>query len=140
MKTVCVQFQPDRAPKASIQSISAIMLRIALAHKAVREFTIRRSRGRIRYVNFLFVGSDMGSVWGSIHALAFRHSRFGAVLRRACIATAEGSKGWSNYLLLHHFDPTQTLDRLAVPNPTLQPTSGASQFRGAKSDFRAARG
>jgi hypothetical protein len=139
MKTICVQFQPDRAPNTSIPNISAVMLRIALAQKAVGVFTIQRSRGHARYVNFLFVGSKIDAVWSSIRDLALRHRRFGAVLRRSCIATAEGSKGWSNYLLLHHFDSRQALDELPVPNTTLPPTSRTRKSNPQKRS-RAARG
>ena len=125
MKTVCLQFQPSRAPKISETNVSVLMLRIALAEEAVQTFTVQRNRSNQDYVNYLFVGHAVGSIWNAVRLRALRHRRFGAGLRRACIVTAEGSHGWQDYRLLHHFDSKQTLDKLSVPNKTLQPTSRA---------------
>ena len=36
----------------------------------------------------------------------------GPQLARASIATCQGSRGWDNYLLLHHYDRTFKLDSL----------------------------
>lgn len=33
-------------------------------------------------------------------------------LRRSSIVTCQGSRGWDDYRLLHHFDSRQPLDRL----------------------------
>jgi hypothetical protein len=44
--------------------------------------------------------------------LALRDKRLGAKLRRSSIVACEGSRGWDNYLLLHHFDPAVVLDRV----------------------------
>jgi hypothetical protein len=123
MKTVCLQFQPDRAPKVSVAIVSALMLRIALAERSVQEFTVRPSRSSEKYINYLFVGRAIGSIWNAVRSRALRHRLLGAELRGACIATAEGSRGWHNYLLLHHFDSIQTLDKLKVPNKGMQPTA-----------------
>jgi len=124
MRTVCLQFQPDRAAKVSVEHLSALMLRIALAEKGIREFTVQRNRSG-KYINYLFVGPAVGDIWSAVRGRALRHRLLGPSLRRACITTADGSQGWHNYLLLHHFDPKQTLDKLRAPNTTLQPPSRA---------------
>src|SRR5262245_40220556 len=113
MKTICLQFQPKRAPKVSVTTISALMLRIATAHDGVRQFTLQRGRASNQYINYLFVGHGVQSIWSAIRAKALQHRRVGSSLRRACIATAEGSRGWDDYVLLHHFDPRQNPDKLA---------------------------
>jgi hypothetical protein len=131
MKSLCLQFQPDRAPKISVGHLSASMLRIALAEKGTREFTVRRNRSET-YIDYLFVGPAVGALWSAVRVRAFDHRLLGASLRQACITTAEGSRGWKNYLLLQHFDPTQTLDKLRVPNHNIatgNPRVSASQIR-----------
>src|SRR5438552_12603617 len=110
MKTICLQFQPKRAPKVSITSASALMLRIALAHEGVRQFTVQRGLAGSEYINYLFVCRRIESIWRAIRVKALQHRQVGSSLRRACIATAEGSRGWDDYVLLHHFDPRQNPD------------------------------
>jgi hypothetical protein len=95
------------------------MLRIALDEKGIRQFTVQRNRSG-KHINYLFTGPAAGDIWSAVRIRALRHRLLGAPLRRACITTVEGSQGWHNYLLLHHFDPKQTLDKLKVPD-TLQP-------------------
>jgi hypothetical protein len=124
MRTLCLQFQTERAPKVSVAHLSALMLRIALAEKGIREFTVQRSHSK-KYINYLFVGSSVGGMWSAVRVRALHHKLLGASLRRACITTAEGSHGWHNYVLLHHFDQKQALDKLRVPNTTLQPPNRA---------------
>jgi hypothetical protein len=40
------------------------------------------------------------------------HGRLGPKLRRSSIVTCQGSRGWDNFRLLHHFDSRQPLDSL----------------------------
>jgi hypothetical protein len=115
MRTLCLQFQPYRAPKISVEQLSALLLRIAMAEKGIREFTVQRNRSA-KYINYLFVGTFVGGIWSAVRVGALHHRIFGASLRRACITTAEGSQGWHNYLLLHHFDPKQALNKPRVSN------------------------
>jgi hypothetical protein len=110
MKTICLQFQPERT-RVPVARVSALLLRIALEHKDVRQFTVQRGVSK-QYVNYLFVGPGVRSIWNVVEITTLRHQRIGKGLRRACIATAEGSRGWNNYLLLHHFDSRQNLDKL----------------------------
>lgn len=77
------------------------MLRISLAEKSVRTFTIQRSGTRI---NFLFEGNSRRRLWTAVH------SRLGLGLKRSCIVVAQGSKGWENRVLLHHFDPAVVME------------------------------
>jgi len=39
------------------------------------------------------------------------------------VSLPQKDRGWHNYLLLHHFDSIQTLDKLKVPNKGMQPTA-----------------
>jgi hypothetical protein len=40
--------------------------------------------------------------------------RLGAALRQSAIVTVEGSGGWDDYRLLHHFDDREHLDRICL--------------------------
>lgn len=88
------------------------MLRIAL-DTDVRAFSMKRSRAQNGFVNFLFESTAVARTWRAVRALALGHRTFGRALRRSTIVVCQGSRGWDNYRLLHHFDPKETLDSLA---------------------------
>jgi hypothetical protein len=88
------------------------MLRVAL-DTGVRTFSIERSRAPNGYLNFLFASSTPGRTWQKIQRIALGHQRVGRGLRRSTIVVCQGSRGWDNYRLLHHFDSEQVLDKMA---------------------------
>ena len=72
-------------------------------------------RGRAdSWINFVFPASSIDRAW-TVVQVVFGNRRWGAALRRSTIVTCQGSRGWDDYKLLHHFDPAQTLDRLPAP-------------------------
>ena len=112
MRTLSVQFQPSRAVKLRRNTISDLMLRIALDTN-VRSFSMKRSRARDAYFNFLFESPTVARTWRAVHLRALGHRTYGRALRRSTIVVCQGSRGWDNYRLLHHFDPKKALDSLA---------------------------
>jgi hypothetical protein len=112
MRTLSVQFQPRRAATLRRNTICELMLRIAL-DTDVRVFSMKRSRAQDGYFNFLFESPAVAKTWRAVHSVALGHRTFGPALRRSTIVVCQGSRGWDNYRLLHHFDPKETLDSLA---------------------------
>ena len=88
------------------------MLQIAL-DTDVSAFSVERSRGRGSYLNFLFSSATAVRTWRAIRRSALGHRVFGGQIRRSTIVTCQGTRGWNNYRLLHHFDSKQKLDRTA---------------------------
>jgi hypothetical protein len=74
-------------------------------------FSIVRGR-KNAWINFLFEASALPSVWNELRTRALKHRSLGAALRRSAIVTIQGSRGWDNYRLLHHFDGREQLDRI----------------------------
>lgn len=111
MKSLCFQFKPKRSRGTDVDAIAALMVRIAMSSD-VREFTIRRGRGKDRWVNFLLTSASVGRTWSRLESGALTHRQLGPQLRRSSIVTCQGSRGWDNYRLLHHFDGRQVLDSL----------------------------
>jgi len=112
MRTLSVQFQPRRARTLRSRTVSELMVRIALETN-VRGFSIKRSRARDAYFNFLFESPTVAKTWRAVHSLALGHRTFGPAFRRSTIVVCQGSRGWDNYRLLHHCDSRKTLDSLA---------------------------
>ena len=110
MKTLCFQVQPQRSRGIDLAAVAALMSQIALS-SGVREFAIPRGRSDT-WINFLYTSTSAVGIWSSLEQRALMHRRLGLQLRRSSIVTCEGSRGWDNYRLLHHFDSREALDRL----------------------------
>jgi hypothetical protein len=55
-----------------------------------------------------FEAEDAVELWMAVRA----ELRAVPGLAAAAIVCCQGAQGWDDYLLLHHFDPTEPLDRL----------------------------
>jgi len=111
MKILCFQVQPKQSRGIDLGAVAALMARVAMSSD-VREFTIRRGRGKDPWMNFLFTSASIARTWSRLESGAIGHRQLGPQLRRSSIVTCQGSRGWDNYRLLHHFDSRQALDRL----------------------------
>lgn len=112
VRTLSFQFQPRRAASLDVGKVCDGMLKIALEGQ-VRTFSVQRSRARDAYINFTFEAPRVAGTWRIVHARALHHPRMGRALRQASIVVYQGSRGWDNYRLLHHFDRRKALDSLA---------------------------
>ena len=111
MRTISVQFQPRRSGGLKSAKMCELMLHIAL-DMDVRTFSVERPRARGQYLNFLLSSPIAARTWRAIQRTALRHRVLGARIRRSTIVTCQGTRGWDNYRLLHHFDSKQRLDKL----------------------------
>ena len=80
----------------------------------VKEFTVTRGNDRGTYVNAFFTlpAKHMPALWSLLRKATISHRSRGAALRRSSIVVCEGSRGWDNYLLLHHFQVGLGVDQL----------------------------
>jgi hypothetical protein len=116
MRTLCIQFQPRRAPGLPARSVASFLAGFAATASSVRGFSFRTGNDRGPYVNYLIETRSPAKTWQAISTSVFKHRRIGARLRRSTIVTCEGTRGWDNYLLLHHFDPEASLDHMPPYN------------------------
>jgi hypothetical protein len=112
MRVLCVQLQPGRAKALSTRTVAQLMARIAETLTDVRQFSFDRGSDRGPYINYCFKSRSPARVWQALNRQVFSNSRVGALVRRSSIVTCQGSRGWDNYLLLHHYDGKVALDRL----------------------------
>jgi hypothetical protein len=114
MRTLIVQFQPKRASSINVEAVVALFARVVGKIRSIRAFAYQKGNDRGPYINFQLEvpAARLFEAWSQIRAGALGHRTLGSSLRHSCIATCEGTHGWDNYLLLHHFDPKHKLDRL----------------------------
>jgi hypothetical protein len=110
MRVMCVQVQPKRSPGLDTDAVARLMLEVSVRANTPT-FSIVRGR-KNAWINFLFEASALPSVWNELRTRALKHRSLGAALRRSAIVTIQGSRGWDNYRLLHHFDGREQLDRI----------------------------
>src|SRR6185436_7639827 len=113
MRSICFQFQPWRAPTLSTLRVTMLMARIAASESKLVRFSIQKGRDRTACVNYIFTAGKTAPIWKTLYLRVLHHRQWGSLLRKSSIVTAEGTRGWDNYLQLHHFDSTQILDKLA---------------------------
>jgi len=100
-----VNFQFEVATSASLRmrTVSAIStLPLAVPSIATRTPT----------PNPVVPAGKLAHTLESIVVGVFGHRVLGPSLRRSCIVTCEGTRGWDNYLLLYHFNQKLKLDTL----------------------------
>lgn len=93
-----------------------MLAELAASVSSVRAFSFRDGNDRGPYVNYMFETRSIAKTWDAISMSVLKHRRIGAHLRRSTIITCEGSRGWDNYLLLHHFNSKIELDHLPTLN------------------------
>jgi hypothetical protein len=73
------------------------------------EVSVSRGEEGGGYVNVGLKAADSVALWAAVR----KQLQAEAGLARAAIVVCQGERGWDDYLLLHHFDPSQVLDMMA---------------------------
>jgi hypothetical protein len=102
MTVLSVQLQPARSPALNVATTVARLRGLAEA------VSVSEGEEGGGYVNVSLRAADVVGLWGSVRELL----QADAALARAAIVVCQGERGWDDYLLLHHFDPSQVLDEL----------------------------
>ena len=76
---------------------------------AVAPATVTRGDDNGPYINVRFRSADVGAVWAAVR----EQLRADPPLAQCSMACCEGDRGWDDYRLLHHFDPSVPLDEVA---------------------------
>lgn len=108
MRTLSIQLHPNR-----IESGDATHL-LETLHRAATSASMRlvaQDGGDDDgpYVNLTFAASDHVTAWLRLRAI-LEDRDIGGQLASSTIVVCEGDDGWNDYLLLHHFDPSEKLD------------------------------
>ena len=87
---------------------------IATDNPLVTAYRFSNGNDEGSYYNFDFDTSGPAALWGQIVASLFDSSAFGQSVRLASMAICTGHHGWEDYLLIHHWDPSEDLDEAPV--------------------------
>lgn len=109
MRTLHVQLQPDLIPGVDIAILRDVLAGLA-SSPLVENFESLEGKDQGRYINFNYQSPDHAALWHALSGILHGSSKSASLLRAATIVACEGSHGWDDYLLLHHFNPTEPLD------------------------------
>ena len=105
---VQIQLQTDRVGCGSIDMLSPPIETCARKHVATQSIEITSGFDDGRYTNIDIKTVDVRALWNELKELIVDD----VVVSNCAIVCCEGDNGWDDYLLLHHFDETETLDAL----------------------------
>ena len=108
--TFSCQIQPDRLPPASEAAVLAVIQQCKKAWTELVEFEVGDNDGP--YINVSVETAERLKTWMRIKSELVDARVLGRQLRSAMIVTVTGTDEWNDYLLLHHFDEQEPVDRL----------------------------
>jgi hypothetical protein len=109
MKTISVQFQPALAKDLNVLQLKELFAAISELPTAMKYRVIEGIDG-VEYINFEYATENPAELWSEISTKVYGESAFSSQLGQASIVVCEGKQGWDDYLLLHHFNPSEKLD------------------------------
>jgi hypothetical protein len=111
MSYLCIQIQPDLAPGLSIDSVLSVAQKIAADKTLVDGIELCTGNDNGPYIDLLFNAVNRRSLWERLKRELYEGKSAGP-LAQASIVTCEGERGWADYLLLFHFDPSIERDEI----------------------------
>jgi hypothetical protein len=109
MHFLSIQVQPNLLATFNEHAIEQLRS-LDAPEGSVQEVEVQRGENNGPYVNVTFTTPDPKLLWPTLRE---RLVRLG--LQGASIATCTGSRGWDNYLLLHHFSRDVPNERFGAP-------------------------
>ena len=102
IKKMCIQIQPEREATFNIEIFEESLLELNI------QFEVSEGYDNGRYINYDIETSNLVITWSSIKLKLMNNRLF----TNTSIITCQGNNGWDDYLLLHHFDKAQKIDKL----------------------------
>ncbi|MBI1424123.1 MAG: hypothetical protein GC149_11695 [Gammaproteobacteria bacterium] len=102
MKNLCIQLHPELNEAASKEEALQALNGVGCKTE------VRECNDNGQYINFILKSDNLKELWLKIKSLYLTKPN----LASASIITCEGSEGWNNYMLLHHFDKSEELNEL----------------------------
>jgi hypothetical protein len=112
MTELCIQIHPHRCPGRELGSALSQCRRLSTQRSWIRHFSQTDGFDQHAYVNLIFEADDVRLLWKFLSEQLYDASGLGQFMRGTSIVTCQGSSGWDDYLLLHHFDPGVICNRL----------------------------
>lgn len=108
-RSLSIQIQKIQS-NVAIENIETLLQILHSLKKAEEIIDVSFHRSA-NYCNIVFESNEIASQWKKFAKLAAENPTEFHWLRSRWIVVAEGKNGWSDYVLLAHYEPTAVLER-----------------------------
>jgi hypothetical protein len=112
MSSICIQIQSNRARDIDMLRVRELCEYAASNNDLVLRFAVLEGEEKGLFINLTFETTELQKMWFLLQDLLFRDEKIGAALTQSSIVVCEGKDGWNDYLVLHHFNPSEKLDNI----------------------------
>jgi hypothetical protein len=109
MKNLVVQIHPNRVVDENINSALEVFQSVKNRMESETIFDVEK---QTEFVNIHFSSSDVKNLWRTLSPFFLGENDALKSIRKGTIVVCQGEVGWEDYLLLYHFDKTESLDQL----------------------------
>ena len=102
MKCLSIQIQPDLVASVNKEEIISFLKSLGYSPE------IQEGYDSENFINLNIKTNSIKTLWLKLEPYLQEQIE----LKESSIVTCEGSKSWDDYLLLHHFDSLEKLDKL----------------------------
>jgi hypothetical protein len=105
MTDFCIQIHPERSADLDVAAVETLCEGLARDQGLIQRFAVVEGADDGNYVNLMFETQEPRQLWGLLQEQLYQSREFGGALQVSSMVMCEGSDGWNDYLLLHHYDP-----------------------------------
>ncbi|WP_072389962.1 hypothetical protein [Hyphomicrobium sp. CS1GBMeth3] len=115
MTDFCIQIHPDLSPDLDLAQVRSACESLASDRDLIKRFAFldRPAEGEEpHHINLIFDTDRPAHLWRLLQDRLYECDRVGRPMQVSSMAMCEGEHGWRDYLLLYHYDPRESLNRL----------------------------
>ena len=112
MAALSILVRLDRAPDFSPASIKQRLATVGESEGLVSGVNVVEGEEEGGYINVTYSAQDLKGLWSLIRLELAGGKDRGPSLLGCSIVVCTGKFDWDDYLLLHHFNPSEALDAL----------------------------
>ncbi len=109
MKCLSIQIQPQLCGLPDVAGLVDTLVANARSHSSTVNVSVTTGDDNGPYTNINIDSDDVAQLWTSIRRVIINDSALSA----GAIACCEGDNGWDDYLLLYHFDNSESIDAIS---------------------------
>jgi hypothetical protein len=113
MSALSILVRLDRAREIDTATTKRRLTTVGQSEQVVSRVNVVEGQEDGGYINVTYSSDDLPALWSLVRSALAGGQMRGASLLGCAIVVCTGQFGWDDYLLLHHFDPSQPLDEVA---------------------------
>jgi hypothetical protein len=121
MSALSILVRLDRAREVDTAAAKRRLSAVGQPEQVVTKVNVVEGEEDGGYINVTYSSDDLQALWSLVRSELAGNGTHVPSLMGCTIVVCTGQFGWDDYLLLHHFDPSQPLDAVASAEPAAAP-------------------